>query len=126
MCHVIRADCLLIIEPARAHAVNNGCGRWLISSCACSNLPAEARSARCSTSQALCRLSSFYLLVFLLFWLPITEVCRVFNLIITNSAKHLCAARAFDLCECTHTSMDYAMMLGVPILPGPTFIEVLN
>ena len=73
--------------------MNNGRGGWLISSHARSNLPAEARSAGRSTFQASCRLFSFYLSVFLLFWLPITEVCRVLNLTIANSAKRLCVAR---------------------------------
>ena len=71
----------------------SGHGGWLISSRARSNLPAEARSAGRSTFQASCRLFSYYLSVFLLFWLPITEVCRVLNLTIANSAKRLCVAR---------------------------------
>ena len=65
----------------------NGRDGWLISSRACSNLPAEARSAGHSTFQASCRLSSFYLSVFLLFWLLITEDKTVLNLTITNGAK---------------------------------------
>ena len=36
------------------------------------------------------------------------------------------ALHVFDLCECPHTSMDYTVILGVPILPGPTLIEFLS
>ena len=80
LCHAIRDDCLLI-EATCAHTVNEqGHGGWPISSCTHSNLPTETRSAGCSTSQALYRLSSFYLSVFLHFWMLITEISRVLNL----------------------------------------------
>ena len=122
LCHAIRADCLLI-EATRTHIViNNGHGGWLISSHAHSNLPAEARSAGRSTFQALCRLSGFYLLVFLLFWLQTTGVCGVLNLTIANSAECLCTARI----RSPRTSVDYTVILGVSILPVPTLIEFLN
>ena len=96
--------------------MNNGHGGWLISSCALLNLPAKAHSAGRSTFQAPCRLSSFYLSVFLIFWLPITGVCRFLNLTIANSARCLCAACVRSPC----TSVDYTMILGMPILPVPT------
>ena len=48
------------------------------------------------------------------------------NLTIANTAKHFCAARAFNLHERPRTSVDYTMMLGVSVLPVPTLIEFLN
>ena len=45
---------------------------------------------------------------------------------IANTTTCLCAARVFDLCKLPCTSVDYTMMLGVPILPIPTLIEFLN
>ena len=36
------------------------------------------------------------------------------------------ALHTFDLNECLHTSVDYTVMLGMPILPVPTLIEFLN
>ena len=67
--------------------MNSGRGGWLISLHARSNLPAEARSADRLTFQVLCRFSSFYLSVSLLFWLPITEDWTVLKLTIANGAK---------------------------------------
>ena len=102
--------------------MNNGCYIWLIILHAPSNLPTEACSARGSTFQASCMLSSFYSSVFLLFWLPITRVCRVLYLTIANSAKCLCTVHIRSPC----TSLDYTMILGVPILPVPTLIELMS
>ena len=48
-----------------------------------------------------------------------TEVCKVLNLTIANSAKHLCAVHV-------RSSVDNAVILGVPVFPGPTLIEILN
>ena len=88
--------------------MNNGHGGWLISSHACSNLPAEACSAWRSNFKSSCRLSSFYLSLFFLLWLPITELCRVLKLMITDHAKCLCAA----CIQSPHISVESAMTLG--------------
>ena len=85
--------------------MNNGCGGWLISLCAGSNLPAEAHPAGHSTFQALCRFSSYRLSVLLYFWLPITEVCSVLN------RKQFFALHIYDFCEHPCISMDYTMIL---------------
>ena len=71
--------------------MNNGRSEWLISSHACSNLPAMARSAGSFTFQASCRLFNFYLPLLLLFWLPIPEVLN------SNSAKLLRTAHVQSL-----------------------------
>ena len=60
------------------------------------------------------------LALFLLLWLPITEDQIVLNLTIANTAKRLCTARVFDLHERQRTSVDYAVMLGMPVPPVPT------
>ena len=49
-------------------------------------------------------------------------VCRVLNLLIANNAKRLYAARILS----QHASMDYTMILGMPILFVPNLIEFLN
>ena len=60
-------------------------------------------------------LSRLYLSVFLHF----TADYRPLNSTVTNV---FCAARVLSPC----TSVDYTVILGVPILPVPTLIEFLN
>ena len=49
-------------------------------------------------------------------------VCRVLNLLVAYNAKRLYAARILS----QHASMDYTMILGMPILFVPNLIEFLN
>ena len=46
----------------------------------------------------------------------------ILNLTIANTAN-VFALHAFDIRECPHTSVDYTVMLDVPVLPVPTLIE---
>ena len=68
--------------------MNNVCARWLISPYACSNLPAEAHSARYSIFHASCRLSSFFLLISISsYWRRLTRQLQT----MPNSLHHMCS-----------------------------------
>ena len=75
----------------------------LLGSRARSNPHSKARYAGCSN-----------------FLAAISEFCKVLNLTITNSSKHLRAARVVDLRERPRTFVDYTVILGVPVLSGPS------
>ena len=114
----INTDCLLI-DAARAHVVNEQwVWRMADKLCARSNLPTEAHSAGSLTFQALCRFCSFCLSLFLLFWLPITEVNGVLN----------CKQCQTSLrCTCMQSiSMYLPGLYHVFILPVPTLVKILN
>ena len=120
LCHAITADCLLI-EATHTHAVNEQWVWRMANKFMCMFKPAHWGSLGWAFNfpgTVSCRLSSFYL-VFLLFWPSITEVCRVLNLTTTNSAKRLCASHSWSPWMPTYFRGLYAVIFGVPVLPGP-------
>ena len=98
--HVKRADCLLS-EAAHTHTVNEEWEWWMADKFACmfkpahSNLPAEAHTAGHSPSRH-----------------------HVGSLALTyDNRKRLCTAYVQSSHTCTYISLDYTVILGVPILP---------
>ena len=96
--------------------MNLGHGGWQISSRVHSNLPAKFAllDIRPSRHPVNFTYSSPTL------WLSITEDCRLHN----STIQNVLALHAFNLCVVA--SLDYTVILGMPILPELKLMEFLN